>query len=138
MFVSGYFDKSKDIDNDIARIENAAQKYHDVPLFIGIDSNSRHHIWNDSVSNLRGDKLCEFLSVSSLSLLNTGSEPTFSSHQGDSVIDLTIVNSRGLQLSSNWRVNDSEEIFSDHKMLSFEIDSDKRRKEERLLNRKYN
>jgi hypothetical protein len=46
-------------------------------LIIGCDSNAHHVAWGSTDFNGRGEALMEFLSTSSLEILNRGDVPTF-------------------------------------------------------------
>ena len=73
-----------------------------VPLIIGTDSNSRHTLWRDKLTNMRGRKLLDFISTHSLNIANKGNDPTFRSKQGISLIDLTLYEIYASDLIQNW------------------------------------
>ena len=91
-----------------------------LPLVICTDSNAHHPLWGSPSSDQRGDTLVECLSTAGLSLCNIGNRPTFKTGRGESIVDLTLVNSKALQLIKNWKVCDIEN-FSDHERISFSL-----------------
>jgi len=92
-----------------------------LPLIIGADTNARHIVWGNRLSNTRGIKLLEFLSAQDLTICNQGNEPTFSSPVGSSTIDLTITNHHARNMVSNWK-SSFHNSDSDHARLSFSTD----------------
>ena len=87
-------------------------------LILGCDSNAHNTVWGSSDTNNRGISLCDFLLSNDLEFANTGSEPTFVSSRGQSLIDLTITTSNILHKVKNWEVS-SVETLSDHKLIKF-------------------
>ena len=92
-----------------------------VPLIIGTDSNSRHTLWRDKLTNMRGRKLLDFISTHSLNIANKGNDPTFRSKQGSSLIDLTLYNNFATDLIQNWN-SSFDKSDSDHARINFNLD----------------
>lgn len=103
-----------------------------LPLIMGSDTNSHHTLWGNRACNERGRDLLDFMSSLGLSWANKGSTPTFLNTRGhNSVIDLTITNTTGGDLISNWHVSDLYSN-SDHRYIMFDITTG-RKKEPRQI-----
>lgn len=85
-------------------------------LIIGIDCNAHSAMWGCSDSNARGDQLEERIIQNNLFVHNVGSTPTFSSHLGESIIDITLSNSP--PVISGWKVSRVPSL-SDHRIVEF-------------------
>ncbi|XP_071054977.1 uncharacterized protein [Onthophagus taurus] len=89
-------------------------------LVIGCDSNAHSTAWGSADDNGRGKSLLEFIFSSNLDILNRGSEPTFITARGQSVIDI-ILASMGISSSiHNWTVSDNVSM-SDHRWITFDL-----------------
>lgn len=94
------------------------------PLLMGMDSNAHNGIWNSQTTNARGEALEEVINLFNLQIANSGSLPTFESHVGTSIIDLTLFNLELLHLGldiNNWLVDNDTYSFSDHKYIRYNI-----------------
>ena len=87
-------------------------------VIIGIDSNARSIAWGDVRTSLRGQEMEDFIQTSQLVLMNDGSGPTFSSTNGESFIDLTLVSGPSAPFCTDWQVSERE-FLSDHRLISF-------------------
>ena len=97
-----------------------------VPLLIGADTNSHHKLWGNKDNNARGEELLDFLNAHHLSWENRGSTPTFVNSRGhESIIDLTITNSLGRDLVSDWHVS-PKYSNSDHSYIMYNITSNQK------------
>ena len=85
-------------------------------LIIGIDCNAHSEMWGCSESNSRGQHLEEYIIHNNLFVHNAGSTPTFSSHLGESIIDITLSNSP--PLITGWKVSPAPSL-SDHRIVEF-------------------
>ena len=92
-----------------------------IPLIIATDTNSRHTVWGDKLTNPRGRKLLEFISSQSLHISNKGTDPTFRSKQGSSLIDLTLFNNSASNIIQGWN-SSFEHSDSDHAKIYFDLD----------------
>lgn len=92
----------------------------DLPLIIGSDCNSHNTVWGSTDTNPRGDDLFEFLIQSNITWLNRGTEPTFVTRARAEVLDITLVNSKALNLTSEWEVG-REFSASDHRYIHFKV-----------------
>ena len=91
-------------------------------LIIGSDTNSRHELWGDRLTNKRGDDLLNFMVDNSVTWMNSGSTPTFcNTSNHSSIIDLTITNGEGATLIQNWTVS-TRFSNSDHRYIKFNVD----------------
>ena len=93
-----------------------------IPLIVGADSNAHSVLWGCKETNKRGEDLEELILRFNLNLANRGGEYTFFTLRANSIIDITLVNpsTSNSLFPRNWRVL-SEESFSDHKYLAFEL-----------------
>ncbi len=95
-----------------------------IPLIMGVDTNSHHTLWGSRDCNIRGYSLMNYLVSTDLDIVNRGHEPTFVASNRQSVIDVTLV-SRGLvHLIEEWHVSD-EASLSDHRYILFSIKQDR-------------
>ena len=98
-------------------------RQNNMALVIGTDANAHHRCWNSLIINDkgRGDQLLDFMAKENLSWENTGSIPTFDNGRWKNIIDLTITNTKGHELVSNWWVHAMDKIdnSSDHNFINF-------------------
>ncbi|GFW99934.1 uncharacterized protein TNCV_3079311 [Trichonephila clavipes] len=85
-----------------------------------MDSNSKSELWFSPYSDVRGNKLSEFISANNLFIINDDCGPTFRATQGTSYIDITVVGSDLLEDNSSWCLSENESL-SDHVMIEFEF-----------------
>ncbi|XP_024894184.1 uncharacterized protein LOC112468979 [Temnothorax curvispinosus] len=101
---------------------------HNNRLVICGDFNAHSVSWGSNTSNVRGDALEELASQLDWRLANRGDHPTFSSHQGTSIVDLTWTSPDLFNRVRNWSVREDLKSMSDHLYISFEVaDSSSRR-----------
>lgn len=55
-------------------------KNNNMDLVVGADCNAHSKIWGDKKNDERGDKIIDFITTVDLSLLNSGSKPTLTTH----------------------------------------------------------
>ena len=101
----------------------AFSKTKNLALVMGADSNGHHVLWNSFKKNdRRGIILAQLIAKLELGVLNSGKSPTFVNSRGHkSIIDISLANTAGCKLISNWRVDKSPSL-SDHKLITFDID----------------
>ena len=80
---------------------------------LGMDSNAHSVLWGYPESNNRGEAMEELIFQYDLKILNRGSKPTFQSHVGSSIIDITLAMGEVYEKINHWRVSDRD-YFSDH------------------------
>lgn len=108
-------------DEDVPSIElmqlvsHASRKK--MGLVIGSDTNAHNRIWGSKGTNKRGELLLSFIQSTNLLIANKGSEPTFVSPIGESVIDLTLTDNITV---NRWKLSEKESL-SDHRYIDFEI-----------------
>ena len=93
-------------------------RVNNIGLVVGADANSHHILWNSSDNNGRGEDLADFIMGSNLHVCNSGSSPTFVIYNREEIIDVTLANTRSLDLISSWKVSEKE-TFSDHRRIEF-------------------
>ncbi|KAJ8711943.1 hypothetical protein PYW08_008897 [Mythimna loreyi] len=89
-------------------------------LIICTDSNAHHPLWGSEVSNTRGESLSTYLFSTNLNIVNRGTEPTWVTVRGQTIIDLTLATENATNLISNWRVS-NEPSCSDHRRICFSL-----------------
>ena len=93
------------------------------PIISGFDSNSHHFCWGSPAhkTDARGEDLLQYLDTNNLTIINSGTKPTYVNSRGHSShIDITVADDRALPLVSDWHVSD-EESGSDHRLIKFKI-----------------
>ena len=93
-------------------------KMRKLKLVIGADCNGHSSFWNSPDTNRRGEDIEIGIIQNDLFVHNQGHKPTFSSHLGESIIDITLSNTQ--DMVTDWMVSD-EISFSDHKIVQFNI-----------------
>ena len=90
----------------------------DMPIIVTGDFNASHSLWHNRSNNILGQLLHDFLLTKDLTILND-----CSATRKDRIIDLTITDSSFARKVNNWKVD--EEIFlkSDHKLITFELET---------------
>lgn len=71
-------------------------------------------------TDMRGQKMTEWLSANNLIVVNQGETPTFVNRNYGSILDLTISTENLRPRITNWKVLDDESL-SDHKYIMFEL-----------------
>jgi ribonuclease HI len=120
-------DKNLPIDNPVSSLLESLVihcKTSQTELIISGDFNAHNKIWGDKKDDKRGNKIIDFFLTYNLELKNIGNIPTFEVNDKNSVIDLTVSSSNISRIISKWKV-DKNESFSDHKIISFCIGSEK-------------
>jgi len=116
-----YLDRSEEIDEKTAKVDEILQYNNGSGIIIAMDSNSRSTGWYDNKTNARGKTLEEYLISRDLHVMNEESErTTFQSRRGRSNIDLTIVNNQLLKKLNDWEISE-DESYSDHNIIKFKI-----------------
>ncbi|KAG5683018.1 hypothetical protein PVAND_012328 [Polypedilum vanderplanki] len=92
-----------------------------IHLIVGCDANSHHGLWGSSNTNVRGEKLMEFICESGLVVLNRGNRPTFVNKLRAEVIDITLCSPGIENFTHGWHVSE-EDSLSDHQTIRFNLD----------------
>jgi exonuclease III len=90
-------------------------------IFAG-DFNAHNKAFGDKKNDARGNWLVDYLMGTNLFVLNQGKEPTFEQNNSSSVIDLTLATPGAARRISKWHL-DKDFVFSDHKAVCFELES---------------
>jgi hypothetical protein len=105
------------------RISAVIRNIKNSPIIIAGDFNARHGNWDSRDTNNFGKKLFDWLVVENFVVLNKKDETTCRRYQGESVIDLTLVNSQAKKMITQWRIEEDRPILSDHCVISMKINA---------------
>ena len=98
-------------------------KANDLEIIISCDSNSHSDLWGGDFEDSRGSKVIDYILKNNLVVMNVGDTPTFVEGNKSSFIDLTIVSQNFLNYIIEWRVDNINNSFSDHRYIYFKINS---------------
>lgn len=88
---------------------------------IGGDFNAKARLWYNAQEDERGEVMEQFLLDTNLQVENTAQPyTTFSTINGESNIDLTLITNNLPTNTENWRVHDKL-VESDHNMITFDV-----------------
>ena len=118
MLCSAYLDINKEVWPDILQNLTAHCRRKRIKLVLGLDCNAHSALWGCDTSNGRGDDLDERIIQNGLFVHNVGTTPTFSSHLGESIIDITL--STSPSMVTGWTVSDDPSL-SDHRIVEFQV-----------------
>lgn len=97
-----YAEPNTDFDTFLAELDfiliNVNAKY----ILLTGDFNAKSRLWGNKNVNSKGPLLEAFISQYNLHIVNQGTTPTFSSQQGESVVDLTLSNDRLAPVVVDW------------------------------------
>ena len=94
-------DHGDDPPNSITKKAMSAANKMSIPLIVCADANAHHTIWGSSDINPRGEALFDFIVVNKLTVMNSGSEPTFIVVNRRVVLDVTLISDRYANLIRN-------------------------------------
>lgn len=111
------------------RLDQVLRALRGKPVLIGTDANARSPLWFSDESDDPGQRLEDFIFEHRLQVINEVSPYyTFSSHAGESNIDVTVVSSAAIRLNWSWHIQ-PEWCFSDHRCIVLDAnDYDKSRR----------
>ncbi|XP_067140346.1 uncharacterized protein [Centruroides vittatus] len=113
--IPGHAD-SADFINRLQRIVDAFRVTH---ILIAGDMNAHSPAWGGDVFDGRGSLLEEFFTHNDLLIINNPlSPPTFTSHRGESWIDVAVGCNSTYTKISNWRVL-TEDSLTEHALITF-------------------
>ena len=122
MITSSYLDITLDsVIPDSLEKNMVFCKANNIPILIGMDSNSHSTLWGCEENNKRGEILEEWILQQDLIIANRGNEKTFVSSRGSSIIDITLTTNSIASVVKGWEVN-KEYQFSDHRRLEYSIE----------------
>ena len=125
---SGYLDINKDVVPRELEALVSHCKVDKIPLILGVDSNAHSTLWGEDHSNKRGEDLEEWIIRHNLFIINVGRVPTFQPDNGlkSTIIDLTLTNEWVPVQIQDWRVDLSKASLSDHRIIQYTMDLEKR------------
>lgn len=106
-------------------LQSAVASLKNKKLIICSDTNSRSSLWNDNITNERGNIFEEFCISNNLDIINKKGPITFENQMGTSTIDLIICNPSFYEYKPLVEVLDTESNYtaSDHRMLKVELET---------------
>ena len=107
-------------DSHINFLTNLSSTFSSHPLVVCGDFNSRSPVWHDNKTNQNGARFKGIFNQTDLVLQNDKSHTCFT-HNGSSLIDLTMTNSHATGSILRWRVECLSTI-TDHRAIHFQID----------------
>ena len=110
-----------DIRQITSHLDTILSAYNSFPIIICSDTNARNTLWNDRLSNTRGNDLADWLIDNALHILNNNDSLSYHESDCSSFIDLKMVNERMLELISDWHMDVNKEILSDHELIRINI-----------------
>lgn len=120
ILITAYFKPSIDIAEMINKLDTIISKVEGKNILIGMDANAKSLIWGDRTCD-KGRKMEEFICEKEIIIANDRSElPTYSSTNGESYIDLTLIKGGIGRYIENWKVYDGE-VSSDHRLITFDV-----------------
>jgi endonuclease/exonuclease/phosphatase family metal-dependent hydrolase len=96
------------------------------PWIIMGDFNARHKNWDSKGNSITGQMLLDWSIDLNLNILNRKNATTCRRVQGESVVDITMVNSLAARLVLDWKLEEEYPIFSDHRVISLRTKERKR------------
>ena len=118
MLCSAYLDITKDVWPDLLQELTAHCARKQIKLVLGLDCNAHSPLWGCDDSNPRGESLEERIIQNNLFVHNEGNTPTFSSHLGESIIDITLSSSPSMV--TGWHVSPDPSL-SDHRIVEYRV-----------------
>ncbi|KAF7491369.1 Retrovirus-related Pol polyprotein from type-1 retrotransposable element R1 [Sarcoptes scabiei] len=117
-----YIEPNTMIDEHIETLRNLLKDYEHLPLILAGDFNARHTLWHDRIVNKHGELICELINDFDLQIHNENS-PTCITDNGNSIIDLTLSNSRATPHIKQWNSKGPLSGIFDHVYITFEFSS---------------
>ncbi|XP_035218914.1 uncharacterized protein LOC118192122 [Stegodyphus dumicola] len=124
LIISVYFPPSQNIDNLLFELDFLHRTQTQF-ILLGGDFNASSSLWGSSMENARSStSVLEFIESHSLIILNaTDSPPTFLTSRARGWPDITLSSLQLTQFISNWSVVDDIITLSDHKAITFLLES---------------
>lgn len=91
------------------------------PFLIGGDFNARSILWGSSITDKRGEYMCQWASALDVHLLNEPGVCTCIRPQGSSVVDLSWASAGILGSVREWSVFETAESLSDHLYIGIAV-----------------
>ena len=116
---SSYLPPYDTLEQEFTPIKSFVTSIKPTNFIWGLDSNSKHSRWHSPITDSKGKKLTEFISLHSLITVNEKHGPTFSGALGDSWIDITVTTVNIVHKIQNWHVS-KEKTQSDHNIIIYD------------------
>ena len=131
IIASGYVEPDDDQFNTLIQIQRLLAYSDSRLLIIGMDGNGAHYEWGCKNSDSRGDDICSLSASNNMTVINTGSHPTFEVTRNgtpcSSIVDITLASDSLTPRIRDWRVNEEACVSSDHHAVEFTIQDSGRR-----------
>ena len=126
---SGYMDIKYKEDEMLMLLEKICDyaKTNKHAQILCLDTNAHSTLWKSTQNNFRGNLLEDWILQNNLYVVNTGDIPTFVGHQGKTIIHITVVDNKSINMIKQWKVNQDDQL-SDHRRLEFLIDFESKKK----------
>ncbi|KAF7489632.1 hypothetical protein SSS_08796 [Sarcoptes scabiei] len=92
-----YIEPNTMTEEHLGTLRNLLKDYEHFPLILAGDFNARHTLWHDRIINKHGELICELINDFDMQIHNEKS-PTCITENGNSIIDLTLSNSKATPL----------------------------------------
>lgn len=113
-----YFEPNSLSNELLNKVRDVMDTFRQQPMIIAGDLNARHVLWHNRTTNGQGDKIADLIDDYELHVHNLDI-PTYISHFGSSVIDLTISNDEAYPRITDWRATSQPNTIFDHKLITF-------------------
>lgn len=121
IIVNAYAAPNENLNNMLYKIENLLTDHSNTQIIIVGDFNAKNPAWGGTRLDERGETITDFMMSNNLYLLNEkDSKPTFSTPNGNSWIDLTLVTPNLIREINKWEVRD-EHTESDHNYIFIQL-----------------
>ncbi|CAK1589899.1 unnamed protein product [Parnassius mnemosyne] len=130
---SVYIEPNSDDHNTLQRLDNFLKMTSNCHQLVGGDFNGWHPIWGSERANSRGNEVVDIVYGNDMFLCNRGHTPTFETvsygRVRSSYIDLTLASSSIYDRITDWKVDPSICLSSEHRAVMFSVTTHgKRRK----------
>lgn len=123
IIVSIYCPPNDDIVADLNSLQAIINESPGERILITGDFNAKSSHWHSPIDDNRGSEVENFILANRYYVVNQPSVPTFSTVNGESYIDLTIVSENSLTYIQEWQVV-VDEVQSDHRLITFKVGAD--------------
>lgn len=121
--INMYCQFSVEIEIILTNLEEVLDKFKGKKIIITMDANAKSDWWYAGETDVRGEKLEEFITSHNLIVVNNPDRmSTFMIARGESNIDVTLVSSDLEKSVKNWKVN-TVCTTSDHNLITFYMES---------------
>ncbi|KXZ75597.1 hypothetical protein TcasGA2_TC033490 [Tribolium castaneum] len=124
IYYSCYFSPNRgeeEFEEFIYNIKQCLYKHKGKKIVMAGDLNAKSPLWGSKARNKKGEILENIIAELGLIVVNTGTQPTFQTERGSSIIDITLCTQNMAQIIKDWKVDTATENLSDHNNITFEI-----------------